>query len=464
MTQRTLYQALLDSDPARLRIIARLWKIPIVSVRRADIATELADALANTAAVDRMLAELTEAQRAALDELLRHEGTRPWAIFVRRWGPMRPVGAGRVERENLWQRPVSPAEALWFRGLVHRAFTSWPQGPVEMAYIPEGLRLYLPAPAPLELPPPPPGAATEPLTASGDRICEQWLTWLQASHARRPLPPIPHRVFLETLALEQGWIRRNEAGAYRPAAEPTVAWLRSSPWEQWSAWFRAWSASTHWNELAHVPTLDTAPHDPWPNEPQPARTRFLAALRHCQPGASYHLADFTAYVHEHFTDFLRPDGDYTAWSLYVTEANPPQLLRGFESWRAVEGALVRAYLLGPLTWLGAVAVSPQGDFRLTEAGAAWLELTAPPAWPAPPRPHIEPTGEIVVPLRRRYARFQLHRVAHQLACDAAACRYRLTPESLARAKRQRITPQRVRAFLAEITGEPLPPSILEAVA
>ncbi len=463
MTLHTLYQALLDSDPARLRIVARLWDISLVSVRRADMAAELADAMARAVSVERMLSGLTERQRAALDDLLRNEGLLPWAIFARRWGPLRPVGAGRVEREELWRAPASPAEALWFYGLVHRAFISWPCGPVEMAYVPEGLRLYLPPPKPLQLPPPPAvESAASPVTPD-DSLADAWVSWLQAAHAKRPLGAVPHRGFLETLALEQGWIRRGAPGIYHLDAASTLSWLQSSPWEQWSAWFRAWADSSRWNDLAYVPTLDIAPHDRWPNESQPARARFFESLRQCVPGVSYRLADFTAYVHEHFTDFLRPDGDYTAWSLYVADANPPQLLRGFESWPAVEGELVRYYLDGPLRWLGAVDVA-QGCFRLTEAGAAWLGMAEPPQLPEPPRPTVDDSGLILVPLRHRYARFQLSRVAHEIACDADGCRFRVTPESLTKAKKQRITPQRVAEFLTEITGHPLPPAIQKLLA
>ena len=44
MALRTLYQTLLDSDLARLQVIAQQWDIPLIAERKSDIAAELADA------------------------------------------------------------------------------------------------------------------------------------------------------------------------------------------------------------------------------------------------------------------------------------------------------------------------------------------------------------------------------------------------------------------------------------
>ena len=100
MALRTLYQTLLDSDFARLRVMAHQWQVSLTAERRGDAAAELADALARAEAVDRALADLSEDALVALHALLRHDGALPWSIFTRDWGEVRSVGPGRLEREE----------------------------------------------------------------------------------------------------------------------------------------------------------------------------------------------------------------------------------------------------------------------------------------------------------------------------------------------------------------------------
>ena len=148
MSLRTLYQTLLDSDIARLRVIALQWKIDLAADRRPDMAAELADAMAREETVEYALTLLQEDERSALDDILRRDGALPRAVFVRRWGEIRPIGPGRLEREELWRDPVSAAEGLWYSGLIQRAFQARPSGQVEMVFVPEELRLYMPEPVP----------------------------------------------------------------------------------------------------------------------------------------------------------------------------------------------------------------------------------------------------------------------------------------------------------------------------
>ena len=487
MSTRTLYQTLLDSDIARLRVIAHRWGVTLVAERRTDVAAELADAMARTEAVEHALTLLQDNERAALDDLLRHQGALPWAVFVRRWGEVRPVGPGRLEREELWRDPVSAAEGLWYTGLVQRAFEARPSGQVEVAFVPEELRLYMPEPLPLEIVLPEPVTPPAHQIVGADALADDLVTLLAALHVTpfrsppddvraailsqmRPSAigePIDLRLaLLETLALEQGWVQRDEEGALRPVPEPMLAWLQADVWEQWSSLARAWMESTGWNDLAAVPTLRPDPARGWPNEPLSARRAFLDVLRHCQPGVWYVVADFVAFVREHAMDFLRPDGDYDVWALRNAESKAP--LRGVEAWDAVEGALVTHLLTGPLCWLGVVDVGgaapslPVVAFRLSAAGAAILGFGDSPDVLEPPSLRLGDDGVVWVPVRRRYARFQLRRIAQPLGW-ADGYRYRLTPSSLALARRQRISVQRIVRFLTEQTGRAVPSSLRTAI-
>ena len=49
------------------------------------------------------------------------------------------MGAGKRDRERPHLKPASTAEALFYRGLLARAFFDTEKGPQEFAYIPDDL-------------------------------------------------------------------------------------------------------------------------------------------------------------------------------------------------------------------------------------------------------------------------------------------------------------------------------------
>lgn len=487
---RTLYQTLLDSDLARVRVIARLWEILLTAERRPDLAAELADGMARAEAVERAVAVLPPEEQAALEELLRHEGVRPWATFSRRWGLIRAVGPGRLEREELWRTPVSPAEGLWYRGFLQRAFQETPTGPVEVAFVPEELRLYLPTPPPLQVTPPEPVAPPPHVTPGDDGLADDLVTlWAYLQNEPVRLAPLdehqtwpprhretllhrftePHETrldLLETLAREQGWLRQDEEGTLRPVAEPLLAWLKADRWTQWETLARAWRESSRWHDLAAVPTLRADPALGWPDDPLTTRRALLALLKTLTPGVWYALTGFIAMVRTATPDFLRPDGNYDAWTLHDAPTDAP--LRGFSAWDAVEGALVAFVVTGPLAWLGLVDLGGHAPaagaeaFRLTAAGAALLGLGAPPALPTPLPLKFQPDGSLRVPAARRYECFQLSRIAHPLG-EGATGRYRLSPRLLLQTRRRAIPLERIASFLEEATGQPLPSGLTRAL-
>lgn len=471
MSLRTLYQTLLDSDLARLRVIAHQWNVALTAERRPDVAAELVDAMARVEAVEHVLAALRDAERDALADLLRRDGVMPWAIFVRRWGELRPVGPGRLEREEIWRDPVSPVEGLWYLGLVQRAYEARPSGQVEVAFVPEELRLYIPSPSPQEMTPPPPAVPPIYEVAGTDVLADDLVTlWAalqmdaltssstaaQEFAAVRQSPMDVPLSLLETLSVEQGWLRQDERDGLRPVPEPVLTWLQSGTWAQWERLVRAWMDSATWNDLAYVPTLRPDPAHGWPNEPLAARRTFLDVLRHCEPGTWYAIAGFVDHVRDHATDFLRPDGDYDTWAMRGLATDAP--LRGIGAWDAIEGALIVFLLGGPLHWLGIVDVGgaasslPVSAFRLNSAGAAILGLDDPPSLREPPSLRLNEDGVVWVPVRQRYARFQLRRIAQPVGWDSGY-RYRLTPSSLALARQQRIPVSRILGFLEEATEQ-----------
>ncbi len=491
---RSLRQCLLDTDLVRLRAIARFWDVELTSSRRRDAAIQLAEVMAAPEAITDAWNALPDDRRRALEALLAAGGRMPMRVFAREWGEIRAMGPGRMEREQPWREPISPAEGLWYTGFIFRAFAEGREGAYEVVFVPPELRTHLPTPAvsppviSLE-PAPAPAAVRSADDALLDDACtllsylqnerlrpgpNGWPARHEARLARRLRDPHPARLtLLRHLVRRLNWLRVTDAGHLRPDPGPVAAWLQSSTNQQRTTLAEAWRDDPAWNDLFHVPTLHPEDTGAWRNDPLLARQAILGHLKTCIPGTWYKLDDFIAAVKQADPDFQRPDGDYTTW--YIRDTVTGAYLAGFESWDAVEGALIRYLITGPLAWLGLTdlgATIPDGSptaFRLTRAGAAFLGLAEPPPEPEPAPLALRSDFTVLAPPARRYERFQLSRVADWVATPPTGGAgegpfvYRLTPTSLERARRQGIPVARVLEFLRRTTGAPVPRSVEAAL-
>jgi hypothetical protein len=478
---RSLRQCLLATDLARLKAIARFWDVELTTIRQRDVAAQLAHAMTSPEAIADAWDVLPDDQRQALEALLAAGGDMPLRVFAREWGEIRTMGPGRLEREQPWRAPISPAEGLWYRGLISRAFEQGDEGTYEVAFVPPELLAHLPAPSSpppvIDIPPVPQPATVH---SAGDALLDDacgllaylqnerlrlnpdgsWPARHEARLARRLHDAEPARLaFLHHLVRRLGWLHVTDAGYLRPDPGPVAAWLQSSSGHQRGALADAWREDPTWNDLFHVPTLRPEDTGAWHNDPLLARRAILHHLRTCAPDNWYSVDDFASAVKRADPDFQRPDGDYTSW--YIRDVATGAYVAGFESWDAVERAFIRYLIAGPLAWLGltdvgaAVAGEPSTAFRLTPAGAASLGLAEPSPKPEPAPLALRPDFTVLVPPTRRYERFQLARVA-DWARTGDPFVYRLTPTSLERARQQGIPVARVLDFLGRVTGAPVP--------
>jgi hypothetical protein len=179
----------------------------------------------------------------------------------------------------------------------------------------------------------------------------------------------------------------------------------------------------------------------------------------CRPGTWYRIEALVAAIKDVDADFQRPDGDYDSW--YIRDEETGVYLSGFESWGAVEGRLIRYLIRKPMAWLGLVDLGRDDEdqaptaFRLTQSGAAFLGVAAPPPIPEPSSARLRSGFRVAVPTVRRYERFQLARVADWFQSGAPFV-YRLTPSSLERARQQGISITRVLEFLGDLIEAPVP--------
>ena len=184
------------------------------------------------------------------------------------------------------------------------------------------------------------------------------------------------------------------------------------------------------------------------------------------PSAWHTFESLYARVKAQSPDFLRTDFDTD----YLRDAVTGEYLRGFAQWDQVEGVLLHYVLTGPLFWLGLIELDAGATaFSLTARGAKLLGLAqeAGELTEADRGFVVRADATIHVAAVRRYDRFQLARVADLIAVVAAGAgteyRYRLTPSSLTRANSQKISTEKVLAFLAQSADHDFPPTLTKAL-
>ncbi len=475
-----LHRFLIDYDMNMLRALAHNRGATLTTNRQIEAVDQLATALLEPLSVRSALARLSPEGRQALDALLAAGGRMLAPQFARRFGQVRPIGPGRLERETLWQDPANPAEELWYAGFSFRAFAEGKAGPAEFVHVPQDLLLLLPQPQRVEeslvvetVPPP----AHDPKGGSSlVRDMFSYLVHLQShdvqtyadgrlgrgevASLRRRLTDGDERrlTLLLHLAGRMGFVSRQ--GEFLSLARaPVKRWLSASPACQVRALQEAWRDDPTWNDLCHVPSLVCDLETGWHLRYDVVATRkaFLSLLAHCPQHAWWSLDSFVKAVKETHPDFQRPDSDYTRW--YIRDAASGDYLSGFGSWDHVEGALITNLLAEPIRWLDIVATvtdDSQTSCRLTEAGTRFLGLVPyEPEESASPPIVVHPDFHVDVPAPANlYTRFQLERFA-ELACEEP-CRYILTVGSLGRALARDIQVEQVLAFLQLASGKQIP--------
>jgi len=505
--KRTLQESLVDYELPMLEAVAEVRGAELHSGHQLTAARQLAAQLLAPASVAFALDDLSPEEEEALAALVSASGWLESHRFARHFGEVLPVGPGRLSREKPWLAPSTAAEGLWYRGLVFKGFRQMDKGLVEVVYIPEDLLALLPRPsqperaAEREAQRPTvapalfvPAAATmiedvfvflvyvrshRVRVAPGGGLTEADRRSVETQMTQPAGPQAANRSgrldFILHLSRATGLVTEAK-GQWALNREPAQAWLLSPPEHNLAMFARLWWRDTEWNDLQHVPSLKLQPTG-WKNDPLLARSALLDRLAGCQPGDWYSLAELLAQLKKENPDFQRPDGDYTTWYIHDAAGEP---LMGFKHWELVEGALITYLLTGPLHWLGIVELGFAGaeageptSFRLTQrvTSLTAAEGEASPVSPAadagaPPSSVMEVETGFTMRLDRGASlldRFQLARFAEFVGWEESAVRYAITPESLARARRQGVTADQITAFLSRVGGPLMPGELLEAV-
>lgn len=497
---RLLKSCLLDEPLPRLSAIADAWDIAPEAASTREMAEAVAGHMLTRDAVSRAVNALQPEAQAALGALVAANGRMPAAAFERRFGAVRPMGPGKLERERPWLAPANPTETLWYRGFIFRGFDRSLSNPVDVFYLPTDL---LPAIADIRdwravgaearagRTPSAGAASAIPPLGLGDCTLDDitaLLSHIQNNSVRlqpngrwhtrsaQAVEPMLRQAglddaqrsrrfaFMERLIARMGWLRATHP-ALRLAAQPVMDWLQQTPVAQLRALWDAWRDDAEWNDLRQIERLSFEMEHAWSNHPQAERAavcNLLAEWAQRRAGQPFALAEFISDTRATHPDFARIDGRYDTW--HIRDAVTGQFLHGFEHWDDVEGALIASLLEGPLQWLGVIHMD-NGMAHLTEFGRHMLLGEPAPQIAAGEtgRLRVEPEGEVWVSGAARWQHFQLARIADWAGFENGGYVFRLSPASLARGREQGISAPRVIEFLQRHSDAPAPANLLRAI-
>jgi len=462
-----LFHSLLKQDIGHLRIIAELWGVELKSINADGALEELSAALLEPDLFAELIDSLSPEADSAISALVSSGGRIPWPTFTRKYGDIREAGAGKRDREKIYLHPASPAEVLYYRGLLARAFFDTQKGPQEFAYIPDDLLPLLNRDGQEHAAAKEEAGQAEPLgraaspgergqeIPANDLILDDATTLLAA--LRLGLEPPETRIPVKVIQALLRAAKLIKGSAPQP--EPVKAFLEAPRPEALAFLQNAWIESETFNELRLMP--DIVCEGEWKNHPQETREFLLHLLDAIPEGKWWSLSAFLRDIKQKYADFQRPAGDYDSW--FIKREADGQYLRGFASWDQVDGALVKYFITHVLHWLGqldlCIAEGAPGptSFRITssESHVAARETG---------KINISSQGLISIPrLAPRVVRYQVSRFCEWAEPKEDVYRYRLSTGSLSKAREQGLKVEHLLALLAKHSDPGIPPSLVKAL-
>ncbi len=492
---RNLVATLRDLDSALLPILGARWGVDLRLMESPAMITALSKAMLDPERAARVWDALNDDQRGRLQLLLSSGGKMPTAKFELLSGKIRKMGAGAIEREKPHERPTSIAEALYYRGLIAETFEQGESGLRPVIYVPEDLARVLPLhktsysnleddgeiikDVDNDKPVVTPLKNVPDMRQADTSIVDDMTTllaYLQLHGAgvegdtltqadREALAPYlltqgdTRLAFLLGIGLSADLIEIQSGRAFPKRAEAR-RWLSERRAEQLKILAQTWRASTIYRDLWHVQGLYPESSEAGgmaSYNPADARQAILHLLADIVPRqAWWSLEEFIVAAKDENADFQR--SDYDSW--YIRN-DDDEYLRGFESWEAVEGALLEFYITGPMHWLGLTDLG-QDTARLTAYGRAFVGSGA---WPSPNEQEekvvVQPDGTLLVSRKvSRIDRFQASRFTTWGAISGDKYIYKLDNAGIQQAAKQNIEASHIVSFITRaLDNAALPPNI-----
>jgi hypothetical protein len=452
-------------DIGHIRIIAGLWGIELASNEIDSAREELSASLLDLELVAELIDSLSPTARTAITALANSNGRMAWSTFTRQYGEIREMGAGKRDRERPHLKPASTAEALYYRGLLARAFFDTEKGPQEFAYIPDDLLAIINREDKKEDGRKMPGeelgrealpAEKAHIIPSDDHILDDATTMLAALRIgrldwSRSIPQEQSDPQLCALLTAAKLINKNIL-----QAEAVKKFLEAPRTNALNMLVETWRISSIFDELRLIPGIVC--EGEWTNMPLDTRNSIFRFLETVPRNKWWNLNSFVKAIKEKYPNFQRPASDYDSW--FIKRASDGVYLRGFEHWDEVDGALIRFFITDVMSPLGLVDLA-----KAKEDGAITAFRLSPFSKNREEKEKflISSNGKITVPAYApRAARYQLARFCEWDDGKPGEYRYHIAPRSLIKAKEGGLTVEHLLPLLANHSAG-IPPVLVKAL-
>jgi len=490
---KNLFATLTDYDPGMLPTLCEVWGIDSKSLKDEDMVVQLTEKMKDSAATEAVWNKLTEPMQAALQLLASSNSYRiKSGQFGRFYGEIRKMGRAQINKEKPHQQTDNIADALYYRGLIGEGFDKVDDDLISFVYIPTDLVPALPLHKTAyeniededefpeeELPSLEEIQEPDNVVSANTSIIDDMTTllaYLQAYEGdvdddgftddsaerilRHFLHPNDIRLsFILGIGVSANLITTQDGKAY-PRRTEVRTWLNASRAEQTRQLAQAWLGSKYYRDMWHVPGLHPDDDSGWSYDAVGARNSVMGLFTELVPEQGWISVNaLIDMIKEIEPDFQRPNGDYDSW--YIRN-DAGDFLNGFESWYAVEGALIEYYMVGPMHWLGLLDIG-EDAIRMTAYGRAFLQIAD---WPQIKDEdfsiEVREDGVLLASRRvNRFDRFQLARFTDWLDAGDPYI-YALSADSIQRAGSQGIKPEHIQAFVKRQLGDkPIPNPIVQ---
>jgi hypothetical protein len=509
----TLLEMLKRTDVGMVDALAEIWGISLKQYNGDEALKVLASAMLDPQRAETVWDLLDDGQRGALQSILANKQLQMNKnLFERMYGEIQKMGKAEITKKKPHRNPTTIAQGLYYRGLIGDGFDESKKTIVPIIYVPQDLAAILPvhktAYANLqyesdddsyldledEEQEPDEDGLEFTIEAIDDNkirntqtadtsIIDDMVTLLAylrlhgagvaedtflPSEIERILPFMikqdPKRLtFMLDVGVSANLIEVQQGRAY-PRRDGLQKWLTAPRWSQLKMLADAWKDGTVYQDMWHIdglyPDLNAFNYNS-----RIAREAILEMLQTAAPMKDWwSIQQFIDLVKETDADFQRPNSDYNTWYIRNEQG---EYLNGFESWDAVDGALIEFMLLYPLFWLGMLDnANNEQVVRLNAYGRGYVGMEK---FPQP----TDPTDKVLmkddgtlfasrkVP---RTDRFTLARFTSWVS-GAELYTYRIEKSSLQRATEQGISVQQIEAFLKkQLDNRPIPAGIMRLLS